>query len=94
MPSFEVAHIRQQGIDLIVVPLDHSFRVKTQSEQHAVVNELQLRSNAAGLAGTVVPVWDNGGGRMAFIAPQPWHPFFRSMSLGAVWNNVNRQVSW
>jgi hypothetical protein len=94
MPRFKVAHIRQQGIDLIVVPLDHSFQSKTQSDQHGVINELQLRSNAAGLAGTVVPVWDRGSGRMAFIAPQPWHPFFRNMSLGAVWNNVNREVSW
>jgi hypothetical protein len=90
----KVAHVRQQGVDLVITPLDPDFRYKTPQDQREIVNEIQLRSRSAGLAGTVVPVWDGGGGRMSFIAPQPWHPFFRSLDLRLVWANVNREISW
>lgn len=94
MPNLRVAHVREQGIDLIIAPLDYTFGQKTPAAQHAVIEEIQLRSHAAGLAGTVVPVWDSGGGRMSFIAPQNWHPFFRGLNLRAVRGSVNRELSW
>jgi hypothetical protein len=94
MSSVKVAHLRQQGQDMIIVPLDRSFAQKTENDQHATINELQMVAHSAGLAGEVVPVWDNGGGRMAFIAPNPWHPYFRSINLAFVWANVNRELSW
>ena len=94
MPTLKIAHVRQQGVDLIIAPLASDFGYKTSQDQQGIVGEIQLRSRSAGLAGTVVPVWDNGGGRMGFIAPSSWHPFFRSLSLRAVWANVNREISW
>lgn len=94
MPNFDVAHIREQGVDLIIIPLDKSFRFKSQGDQSNTVNELQMRASNAGLAGTVVPVWDNGGGRMAFIAPQNYHPFFKSINLQFVAANINRELYW
>ena len=30
MPKFDVAHIREQGIDVIIVPLNSSFRFKNE----------------------------------------------------------------
>jgi hypothetical protein len=87
---FDVAHIRQQGIDLIIIPLTTSFGSKSPGEQDDITRELQLRARSAGLAGTVVPVWDNGGGRMGFLAPPAWHPFFSSLTLHDVASNVNR----
>lgn len=94
MPRLKVAHVNQQGVDLIIVPLDRTFGQRTQHDQRRAINELQMRSNAAGLRGSVVPVWDTGGGRMAFIAPPNWHSFFRNISLRWVAANVNREVHW
>ncbi len=94
MPTLKVAHLRQQGVDLVIAPLDRDFGNKTRQDQREIVNEIQVRSRSAGLAGTVVPVWDNGGGRMAFIAPNHWHAFFRSLNLHTVWANVNKELSW
>ena len=94
MPRFDVAHIREQGVDLIIIPLDSAFGRKTSSDQHQIIEELQMRARAAGLAGTVVPVWDSGGGRMAFIAPPKWHPFFTSLNLAFVATNVNKEFYW
>lgn len=94
MPNLDIAHLRQQGQDMIIVPLDSSFGHKAQDDQQAAIGEIQRAAIGAGLRGRVVPVWDNGGGRMAFIAPQPWHPFFRSLDLSTVYANVNRELSW
>ncbi|MEO9299000.1 hypothetical protein [Devosia alba] len=94
MPKFKVAHLRQQGQDMVIVPLSAEFGRRTQDEQQEMIAEIQQHSSAAGLAGIVVPVWPGGGGRMGFIAPQPWHPFFRSMSLAGVQRNLNRELSW
>lgn len=94
MPSLKIAHLREQGQDMIIAPLERSFGTLTNDEQQATIAELQARANAAGLAGIVVPVWDHGGGRMSFIAPPPWHPFFRSITLQFVFANLNRELSW
>lgn len=93
MPNIRVAHLRQQGQDMVIVPLDQTFGYKSEREQSDVIDELQMRSASAGLRGTVVPVWDSSG-RMAFIAPQPWHPFFRSISLAQVYSNLNKELHW
>jgi hypothetical protein len=94
MPSFDVAHIRRQGIDLILILVNRNFASKMQREQHAAIAELQSRTTAAGLAGRVIPVWDAGGGRMQFLAHRDFHPFLRSLSLAFVARNINRKLSW
>ena len=80
MPQFRIAHVRQQGQDIIIVPLESSFGNKSGDDQNAIMAELQAHARGAGLAGTIVPVWESGG-RMSFIAPRPWHPFFQSLSM-------------
>jgi hypothetical protein len=94
MPKYEVAHIKEQGVDLIIIPLDHSFRFKNGQDQETTISALQARASSAGLAGTVVPVWDSGGGRMAFRAPRNFHPFFKSIDLGIVAANINKELRW
>lgn len=94
MPKFPVAHIKKDGVDLIIIPLADSFRFKNKNDQSTIIDELQVRASSAGLAGTVVPVWNNGGGRMAFSAPQNWHSFFKSIDLRFVAANINRELYW
>ena len=94
MPRFKIAHIKEQGVDLIVVPLDRSFGLKSNDNQRGAIAELQVRSHRAGLRGRVVPVWDGGSARMTFIAPPNWHAFFKSVDLSWVAANLNRELSW
>lgn len=75
MSKYKIAHVKEQGQQMIIIPLDSSFHHKTSDEQSGIKNALQSCASSAGLAGTVVPVWLHGGS-MYFIAPQPWHPFF------------------
>lgn len=94
MPRFKVAHIREQGVDLIIIPLESSFGRKIASEQQEIIAEIQIHARSAGLAGTVVPVWDSGGGRMSFVAPSNWHPFFQGLNLHSVACNINKEIYW
>jgi hypothetical protein len=94
MPKFQVAHIHRSGVDLIIIPLGRNFGNRSRDDQEAVIDQLQARAENARLAGSVVPVWDGGGGRMAFIAPRNLHPFLRSISLADVRRNVNRELYW
>jgi hypothetical protein len=93
MPRFKVAHVKQQGIDLIIVPLDSNFDHQTNEQQQAAIADLQVHAIAAGLAGTVIPVWESGK-QMKFIAPPNWHPFFRTVTLQWVFANLNREIYW
>lgn len=94
MPRYKIAHFREQGVDLIVVPLESSFGRMTSSDQQENIIELQIHARSAGLAGTVVPVWDSGGGRMGFIAPKNWHAFFQGLNLSIVAANINKEIYW
>jgi hypothetical protein len=93
MASFDVAHLHEQGQDMVIVPLESAFGHKSQTDQQKVIAALQLCARSAGLAGTVVPVWDDGFGRMAFIAPRPWHSFFQGLSLALVGANINKRLT-
>jgi hypothetical protein len=94
MPRYKVAHVKDQGVDLIIIPLESRFGALGNSEQNAQRGELQMRANAAGLAGTVVPVWDAGGNRMGFLAPSGYNPFFSSLALYQVQRSINKEISW
>jgi len=93
MTTFDVAHVREQGIDLIIVLLDSSFGYKTAMEQKEIAAALRKCAVAAGLAGAVVPVWDAGGGQIGFLAPPNLHPFFSSIDLAFVLANVNTKLT-
>lgn len=93
MPTLRVAHIRQQGQDMIIAPLDHSFEAKSQDNQDSVISEIEAVAHSAGLRGSAVVVWQSGG-RMKFIAPTPWHPFFRSINWRWLMANLNQTLTW
>jgi hypothetical protein len=86
MPRLKVAHLREQGQDMIVVPLD-------REPSHGTTAAIQAAASSADLAGQVVPVWQQGSS-VYFRAPQPWHPFFRNITWNWVIGNLNRELSW
>lgn len=93
MATFDVAHIREQGVDLVIVFVSSSFGHESSTQQNRTIDGLQVCARSAGLAGTVVPVWDSGGGCISFIAPRSYHPFFSSISLQDVAASVNRRLT-
>jgi hypothetical protein len=92
MSKFKIAHLREQGQDMVIVPLESSFGSKSQSDQQAAISGLQLCARRAGLAGTVVPVWTDGNG-FKFIAPRQWHDFFTSLSFDQIMASINKELT-
>jgi len=92
MTTFKIAHIREQGVDLIIAPLDSTFGSKSKNDQNEIIASLQACASSAGLAGTIVPVWLEGSGHR-FIAPDKWHPFFKSFSWNQILSNINKELT-
>jgi hypothetical protein len=93
MPTFQVAHLQRDGQDVIIVPVDRSFGVRSPSEQARIQEAFQRSAVAIELPGIVVPVWEDASGRMAFRAPPPWHDFFKSIDMVYVATALNRTLS-
>lgn len=93
MPTFQVAHIRRDGQDVIIVPVDRSFGARAPAEQARIQEAFQRSAVAADIPGVVVPVWEDTTGRMAFRAPPPLQPFFRTIDMVYVATALNRSLS-
>ena len=82
MPKFKAAHIREQGQDMILFPLDASFDSKTDRDQSETLAALEFRAHRAGLAGRAVAVWERGH-QTRCLGPTAWRGFLESLvSLG------------
>jgi hypothetical protein len=90
MVKYEIAHLRQQGQDMILVPVDQSFGAKSPDDQRSMLETLQRQAKLSGLAGSVVAIWDTGDGRMAFLGPKPWASYLSSLNLEFVDRNLNK----
>jgi hypothetical protein len=93
MPVFQVAHIRRDGQDIIIVPVDRTFGKRSPSEQARIQEAFQRSAVAVEMAGVVVPVWEDAAGRMAFRAPPPWHEFLKTIDMVYVATALNRTLS-
>jgi hypothetical protein len=93
MPTFQVAHLRHDGRELIIVPVDRSFGKRSPAEQARIQEAFQRSAAAVDMAGVVVPVWEDSTGRMAFRAPPPWHDFLKSIDMIYVATALNRSLS-
>jgi hypothetical protein len=94
MADIDVAHLRIQGVDVVIAFLDSSFDRKTQGEQNEARTALQLRSRSAGLAGNVVLIWRDSSGGYRFMAPPNQHPFFKTADFGQLYRQINKRLSW
>jgi len=90
--TFEIAHIREQGVDLIIVFLASVFGTLPAAEQQQTILQLTACARGAGLAGTVIPVWP-AGSQWRFIAPQEMHPFFTTVDFGLLAASINKKLT-
>ena len=93
MADFDVAHLRIQNVDVVIVFLNQAFDHKSQQEQNEVSDALQICSRQAGLAGNVVLVWTDSLGRFKFLAPSNQHAFFRTADYRQLYAQVNKTLT-
>ncbi len=93
MPSIKVAQLTEQDQDMVIVIMDPAFARASPTQQEATISQLQTRSDACGLNGTIAMVWD-AGGKLDYLVPQPWHDYFRSLTLEDLRSQLNAEISW
>jgi hypothetical protein len=89
MNTFDVAYVRIDGTDLILVPVHPRFGIETSGAMRAFVGRAGKLAAAAGLAGEVVPVWDDGDGGLMAFAKTALLPRLARLSWGKVRRLVN-----
>jgi hypothetical protein len=90
MTTFEIAHINEQGVNVVVVFVDPAVAHKTAADQNAIAGGLQLCARSANLAGNIAMVWPGG-----FWAQPNQHAFFESPggSYQALQARINKTLS-
>jgi len=90
MATFEIAHINEHGVNVVVVFVDPAVAQKSTEEQNAIAAGLQLCAQSANLAGNIAMVWPGG-----FWAPRNQHAFFRSPggSFAQLQSRINKKLS-
>lgn len=92
MATFEVAYIRHQGQDVILVVVSPTFGSRSSTDQAQTLGGLEIAAHQAGLAGHVALVWNNGGRVMSY-GPQQWSGFLQSLTWPLIAANVNRSLT-
>src|SRR5437764_13331870 len=93
MPTFQVAHLRREGQDVIIVPVDRSFGKRSPAEQSRIQIAFQRSAAVAAIIGVVVPVWEDTWGKTAFCARPSWHDVIKSIDMGYVDTALHRNLS-
>lgn len=92
MTEYKIAHVQEEGNDIIFVPLDCDFAQKPNEEKQEVVRSLQLFARCNGMAGQVVPVWASGPS-FSFIAPLELTVYLRGLSWDFITGNINKTLA-
>ena len=89
MTNFDVAHINEQGVNVVVVFVDESVSRRPPAAQMALAEALAVCAASAGLLGNIAMVWPTG-----FWAPNNQHGFFRSAggSYYALAARINKKL--
>jgi hypothetical protein len=93
MPRYEIAHIREQGQDIIIFALDQSFGHQSEDDQLATLADFSRRCRGANLRGQVAILWPSGA-QTRFIGPQIWYSYLESINIAYAISQRNRWISW
>ena len=94
MPTYKIAHIKGQGVDVVIFSVNGSFGVHTEAEQNSLIKLFQTKAKAAGFSGNVAVVWDGPDGKIKFRAPLNQHAFFNNVTSEFIEANLNKSISW
>lgn len=81
MAEAKVALFTERNVRFVVVRVDKSFGAKSRAEQQRMIDRMAIDAAMSSLPQLVVPVWDQGGGRIGLRAPQAVRPYLRGLSI-------------
>ncbi len=93
MPTYKIAHIRKQGQDIIIVPLETRFHNVPAAEKASFQRALQRCAIQHGLKGPVCLVWEHGRRFYYINLSQPWKTFCKTLAMAYVFRNINKKMT-
>jgi hypothetical protein len=88
MATYKVAHVTEQGQQVILILVNRSFGSLSNADQKEAFQALQACATAADLAGHVALVWETGS-----YGPTQWQAFLGSLSYRNVLASINRELT-
>ena len=93
MEIFPIAHLNLRDMPVVIVFPPNSFDLKTAAERRRIQAEFRNCTEAAGLLGNVVLVWQDQHGTMKFIAPPQQHAFFQIVKYEQLYAQVTGTIA-
>ena len=94
MPHYKVAHVRDQDVEYLLLPVESSFGQKTDEEQRAFVEECQSGALASELQGAIVVVWEDDKGHTQFRSPLSFRAVCNDWTLRRVLAGLNQEIAY
>lgn len=88
MQRFKVAHIHEQGEDLVIVFVADQLEFFSADQKNQILGAVQLCSRSAGLRGTVALLWSRG-----VWCEKRLHRFFSSVPFEILYSNINKELT-
>ena len=88
----QIAHIKEQGQDMIFIPMNSKFGARSTKDQYLIVDALESCARNARLAGGVAVLWESNE-RTYSIGPKPWQIFLKSIDMNYVKRRVNKELT-
>jgi hypothetical protein len=92
VPKYDVAHIRVQSQNLILVLISSSVGEQGSGKTAPLLSALEASAKETGLLGNVALVWNNGG-RVRHYGPPVWGLYLSSLTWSFILANVNRRLT-
>jgi hypothetical protein len=89
MVQYQVARLHDQGQDIYAIIVEPRYGGLTCEDKNQIRKSIKLCARSAGLDGVIVTVWNAGGGRMGFLAPEQLTTFFHNITIADVMAKVS-----
>jgi hypothetical protein len=93
MPTYDVACVREQGIDVIVVVVNAAVGGMKRADQGSAWAQMQVWAIEAGLDGTVVLLWRATTRRLSYFDPHHRHPFLKHLTPAILARMTNTRLT-
>jgi hypothetical protein len=93
MPTYDVACLREQGIDVIVVVVEAAVANWPRTDQSPAWARMQVQAIEAGLDGTVILLWRATPKRLGYFDPHHRHPFLKLLTTARLARITNTHLT-
>jgi hypothetical protein len=89
---YKVAHIREQGKDVIIIPISNINNDLTNEKLNEIRRIFQTHAIKTKLSGDVCLVWEFNN-KLCALAPPQWKTFCASLNMRIVKQYINKELT-